>query len=150
MQEQEGFFLGIDTLAKKRKFIIFHAYMIVVATIISGIIIFIYRWHNIPTDMLYRMGLPMPSLWSISPFTDMSRWLWLSLFVWNMIGAMRFSHVASKVAKGFGGVIEVRFIVIICMFFFPIVYLYNLWCLIVKKESKKVRERNQRGNGDEL
>ena len=107
------FFPGTNTLADRKRFAIFHACTLVVAPIIGALFMFF--------------------IVSFNPFNNMGRWALISLFCWNLIGSIRFHDDTFDE----GGFIASRMVVFICLFAFPFIYLYNLWCLFKKENGEK-------------
>jgi hypothetical protein len=60
-----------------------------------------------------------------------SKWLFLSLLTWNMLGSWRFISDFGTIAGRMAG--------IILWFTFPLFYLYNIWYILIKKDKREDR-----------
>ena len=121
------FFPGIDTLEERRRFVIFHACTLIIAPIISAFFIIFMIWVRNLTNPMIQAGLLSPV--QLNPFSDMRHWLLWSLFVWNIIGSIRFHD---DIFKEGGGVIA-RTVAFFCLLTFPVIYLHNLIRVLMKK-----------------
>lgn len=121
------FFPGIDTLAERKKFAVFHACTIIVAPLIGALLMLPIHWRSNSTDTVIVAGLGIL-------FSNVQDWLFWSLGAWNAIGAIRF-HDDAFMNNGFSAS---RVMFFLCFIFFPLLYLHNLWCIIIKKEGRSV------------
>jgi len=131
LQMKKRFFPGTDTLAERKRFAVFHACTLIIVPIIVALVIAILNWRTNTTRWFIVDGF-MPPL-SLFPFSNLRDWLLWSLAVWSFIGSLRFCDDADKDMGFFVG----RGVMFICLFIFPLIYLYNLWCLIIKKTKEK-------------
>jgi len=122
---KKRFFPGIDTFAERKRFAVFHACTIAIAPLIGAVLMVPIHWRGNSTDTLIVAGLGML-------FSHMKDWLIWSLCAWNLIGSMRFHNDAFS-DSGFGAS---RIVGLFTFIFFPLIYLYNLWCIIIKKDAE--------------
>jgi len=122
---KKRFFPGTDTLAERKKFAVFHACTFIIAPLIGALLLFIFDLNHRSLSSLVAAGLGR------IVFSDVRNWLLCSLFCWNVIGGWRFYLDVDRDEGFFAG----RSVVLFSLFFFPLIYLYNLWC-IVKKDSE--------------
>ena len=126
---KKRFFPGTSTLAERKRFAVFHACTLLISPVIGAFLII----------LLYLSGSRgFSGSLSLNPFSHVRDWLIWSLFAWNFIGSIRFHDDAFTGA----GICASRLVVFFCSFFFPLIYLYNLWCIIIKKGCEKKAEEN--------
>jgi hypothetical protein len=121
------FFPGLESMKERKRFAVFHACTIFIAFIMGAIIRILINWNiNFSSPLISaNLGANM----SLNPFTDVWVWLLWSLFAWNVIGSIRFSNDASDRS----GFLASRLTFFLCMLFFPLIYLHNLWFVFSKK-----------------
>jgi hypothetical protein len=90
---------GIGTLSERKKFAVFHAVTLIFSPILAIAFMFLFKMSN--------------------PFTNVGKWLLCSIFLWNLVGSIRFHNDIDNffIARGIG---------LILVFTFPLFYLYNL------------------------
>jgi len=123
---KKRFFPGTDTLAERKKFAVFHACTLIIAPLIGAFLLFLFALSHRSISSLVAAGLGQII------FSNVRDWLLCSLFCWNVIGGWRFYLDVDRNEGFFAG----RFVGLLCMLFFPLIYFYNLWCIMVKKDSK--------------
>ena len=96
---------GLDTIEDRKKFAVFHAYMLVIS-IIAG-----FLFTGIKNQ-----------------FVNLKEWIIITFFIWNIIGSIRFHDDAFDNSGAF----VARGVYLILFFCFPIFYIYNLFCLLVE------------------
>jgi len=123
-QVKKRFLPGTGTLAERKRFALFHTCTLMMAPLIGAVLAaLIYYLEHSAINSLIAAGL-------LNPFLNVRYWLFSSLAVWNFIGALRFFSDTEEEMGFFVG----RSIFAICIFVFPLVYLYNLWCILMKRD----------------
>jgi hypothetical protein len=122
---KKRFFPGTDTLPERKKFAIFHACTFIISPLIGALLLFLFALSHRSISSLVHIGLERII------FSDVRNWLLCSLFCWNFIGGWRFYLDWYRKEGFFAG----RLMILFCMFFFPLMYLHNLWCIMIKKNS---------------
>jgi hypothetical protein len=106
----------LDSYQERKRFAVFHACTLILCLLIVLLAMdFIFLNNGLPHDNPFGAG--------------MGKWLFLSYFVWGVIGSLSFDVGPSFF---FG-----RFVTGLLMFSFPIVYLYNIWYLIFRRDKRE-------------
>ena len=109
-----------DTLAERKRFAVFHACTLIISPILGALVIILSRQTN-STNLFLIL------------FSNLRDWLLCSLFTWNFIGFTRFHDDAFKNSDSW---FVYRFVAIFSFIFFPLIYLHNLWCILMKKYAE--------------
>ncbi len=107
-------FPGVDTHTERKRFAVFHTCTLVLCPLIVMLIMFlVFSNHGDPHNNPFDAG--------------MGKWLLLSLFTWNVLGAWRFVSDFGPLAG--------RMVGILLFLGFPLFYLHNFWRMLVNKDK---------------
>ena len=127
---EKRFFPGIDTLAKRKRFAVFHGCTFVISPLIVAIIMFLVNLMRTVTGMM-----PVQNSITMNPLSNIWNWMIWSLFAWNAMGSIRFHDDAFDSSSEFGWLYG-RITALVFLFIFPFYYLHNLWCVIREKGTQ--------------
>lgn len=125
---KKRFFPGTNTIFERKRFVIFHTFTLIIAPIIGACFLLLINLIELIT-----VNNPISITILLKPLNNINKWLMYSLFSWNFIGSIR---------KFNDDIENVGFILAatnrsVYLLFFPLIYLFNLWLILIKKDNLK-------------